>query len=131
MTDIPVFYTRWINPGPQFFAPYPPMLAASVVVGDSASSELTVTATGIAAGSQVDIIEPAVVCLQARQSSRELGDHGWPDVFGIQVLTWEVRPQGDITLTFQVKRLDDSGGWGQHLQVDILMVFYTPGAPAS
>ena len=83
--------------------------AASIIVGSSLDNELTVTAKGLTAA------QPDYVFLQARQHDNIV--HNYPDAFAIQVL----QVTAD-SVTFLVKRLDASGGWGQELQVDILCV---------
>lgn len=85
--------------------------AASVIAGYSPDNELTVTATGLNRGAY----GPGYVFLQARQSDDI--EHGYPDEFALQV----IQVSSD-SVTFRVKRLDVSDGWGQQLQVDILFV---------
>lgn len=95
------------------------VVAASVIVGSSSTNELTVNATGIDAGSGI-YQSPGYVFLQARQRQDE---PEYPDEFALQVIqVWT------DSVTFQVKRLDSTGGWGQSLQVDILFLpFSVPG----
>jgi hypothetical protein len=83
--------------------------AASFIVGNSPDNELTVTAKGLT------VSKPDYVFLQARQHDNFL--HNYPDAFALQVL----QVTAD-SVTFLVKRLDASGGWGQELQVDMLFV---------
>lgn len=83
--------------------------AASIIVGRSVDNELTVTAKGLTTS------QPGYVFLQARQHDNLV--HNYPDAFALQVL----QVTAD-SVTFLVKRVDGSGGWGQELQVDILLV---------
>ncbi len=83
--------------------------AASFIVGSSPDNELTVTAKGLTAS------QPGYVFLQARQHDNLV--HNYPDAFALQVL----QVTAD-SVTFLVKRVDASVGWGQELQVDILFV---------
>ena len=83
--------------------------AASFIVGSSSDNELTVTAKGLTTS------QPGYVFLQARQHDNLV--HNYPDAFALQV----IQVTAD-SVTFLVKRLDTSGGWGQELQVDILLV---------
>ncbi len=83
--------------------------AASLIVGSSPDNELTVTAKGLTTA------QPGYVFLQARQHDNIV--HHYPDAFALQVL----QVTAD-SVTFLVKRLDASGGWGQELQVDMLCV---------
>ena len=83
--------------------------AASIIVGSSPNNELTVTAKGLTTS------QPGYVFLQARQHDNIV--HNYPDAFALQVL----QVTAD-SVTFLIKRVDTSGGWGQELQVDILLV---------
>ena len=92
------------------------LLAASVIVGPSNFNEITVKATGLTALSGI----PKYMGLQARQ--QDLGtDYCWNDVFALQVVGYDY-----ASLTFRVKRLDSSIGWGQELQVDMLLALQEP-----
>ena len=83
--------------------------AASFIVGSSPDNELTVTAKGLTASL------PGYVFLQARQHDNLV--HNYPDAFALQV----IQVTAD-SVTFLVKRVDESVGWGQELQVDMLFV---------
>ena len=97
----------------------PSLLGASVIIGPSNSNETTVTATGIGVG--IGAWALLYVFLQARQQYPEANrDFGWNDEFGLQVIDANIQPGGS-SLTFRVKRIDSPVGWGQNLQVDILM----------
>jgi hypothetical protein len=92
------------------------LLAASVIAGPSNFNEITVKATGLTALSGI----PKYIALQARQ--QDLGtDYCWLDVFALQVVGYDYS-----SLTFRVKRLDSSVGWGQELQVDMLLGLQEP-----
>jgi hypothetical protein len=92
------------------------LLAASVIVGPSNFNEITVKVTGLAALSGI----PRYIALQARQ--QDLGtDYCWLDVFALQVVGYDYS-----SLTFRVKRLDSPAGWGQELQVDMLLGLQEP-----
>ena len=92
------------------------LLAVSVIVGPSDFNEITVRATGITAFSGI----PWYLGLQARQ--QDLGtDYCWNDVFALQVVGYDY-----ASLTFRVKRLDSSAGWGQELIVDMLLALQEP-----
>ena len=106
---------------------------ASVVVGPSATNELTITVTGIrtwAAPSAPIGFQPVLdsVFLQASQSQSQ--DFGFHDQFALQVIGWQDAGLNNIQLTFKILRLDGhckrppaaEAGWGQDLQVDLLMV---------
>ena len=106
---------------------------ASVVVGPSTTNELTVTVTGIrtwAAPSAPIGFQPVLdsVFLQASQSQSQ--DFGFRDQFALQVIGWQDAGLNNIQLTFKILRLDvackrplaQDSGWGQDLQVDMLMV---------
>jgi len=81
------------------------------VIGRSNTNERDFTVTGF----QLSTANPATVLLQARQSdNRVLGFH---DVFALQVVETAVDH-----LVIHVKRLDNPGGWGQDLRVDILII---------
>ena len=95
--------------------------SATILVGSSLTNEVTKHETGV----YVPLpIPPSLgpgnwgidhIFLQARQSVNE--DFGYPDEFALQVIQTYLD-----TVTFRVKRLDGNGGWGQDLQVDILIV---------
>lgn len=95
------------------------VIAASVKVGSSLlDNEITVIATGISK-SNPDQRPIDYVFLQARQSDNT--EYNYRDEFALQVI--QLEPD---FVTFRVKRLDASpgenpGGWGQELQVDILL----------
>jgi hypothetical protein len=105
---------------------------ASVVVGPSATNELLVTANGIpgwAADGNVNYVDQC--WLQARQIGRDPVDNGWHDQFAIQYIGGSAMA-GSTTMQviFKILRLDilyDSSpppnvGWGQNLQVDIMLL---------
>jgi len=118
---VPVYYWDWIYQQRAMYETLS-LLGATVYVGDSADNELTVTATGIAPAPESGYWVPKTVSLQARQDPADVeGDHGWSDIFGLQMITSQSYNDIGISLTFRVKRLDSSDGWGQRLQVDILM----------
>ncbi len=94
------------------------VIAASVKVGNSLDNEITVIATGISNPGQRPI---DYVFLQARQDVSDNTEHDYRDEFALQVIQL-----GFDSVTFRVRRLDVSpgetpGGWGQVLQVDILL----------
>jgi hypothetical protein len=76
----------------------------------------TVTATGITGW---EGYQSKYIFLQTRQSDQV--DHGYPDEFALQVIGTDLAAAGQ-SVTFRIKRLDGSGGWGQQLQVDILLL---------
>jgi hypothetical protein len=118
MANIPVSSWNWLTQTPQPLN-NPSLLGASVIVGPSNSNEITVTATGIGVGIGTQTL--LYVFLQARQQYPEANqDFGWNDEFALQVIDANIQPAGS-SLTFRVKRLDSPVGWGQNLQVDILM----------
>jgi len=81
------------------------------IVGPSDKNERDFTITGL----ELSTAEPVTVLLQARQSdNRSLGFH---DVFALQVVETAMDH-----LVIHVKRLDNPGGWGQNLRVDILII---------
>jgi hypothetical protein len=108
----------------------PAFQTASVVVGPSDTNEITVTATGISTWVAPQIpgaansIVVSNVFLQARQAFNDNQDNGFPDVFAVQFIMWGVAGDNDLQVTFTLKRLDSDGGWGQSLQVDILLVTF-------
>ncbi len=90
--------------------------AASVIAGSSIANELTVIATGITGW---EGYQSRYIFLQTRQSDQV--EHGYPDEFALQVIGADLAVGGQ-SVTFRIKRLDGSGGWGQQLQVDILLL---------
>jgi hypothetical protein len=108
---------------------------AEVIVGPSATNEMTVTATNIwtwdgvpTQGSATEVIN---VWLQPRQASDNNQDNNWADQFAVQFLMWQNTGPGNLQITFKVTRLDilfnhpipvPQIGWGQNLQVDIMLL---------
>ncbi len=84
------------------------------IVGPSTTNEITRTITGF----QFSTAEPATILLQARQSANR--DFGYHVVFAVQVVE-----TGMDHITVHIKRLDNAGGWGQNLRVDILIIEQT------
>jgi hypothetical protein len=113
----------------------------SVPVGDSPTFELLVTATGIPGWAPQGYQNvPGQVWLQPRQNALDPLDHGWHDQFTIQYIGGAVDdasayPQ-PMRITFKLLREDDffdpSGdiGWGQELQVDVLLISNKITAPS-
>jgi|SRR5450755_1954817 len=143
MIEVPVFVSNWIifDPGPGIS-----MLAVSVLVGSSSSNELTVKATNLIIdppGAPAPeptpvpppmstppptqpptgyVMIPTYTLLQARQQYPQTNsDFGWNDEFALQVIESDLADGGN-SLIFRVKRLDSTVGWGQQLQVDIMVV---------
>jgi hypothetical protein len=107
---------------------------ASAVVGPSATNDVTVTATGIltwSAPEESGITSVQNVWLQARQSYDDNQDHNWGDEFAVQYIMWQNAGANNLQVTFKITRLDilfdnripvPEIGWGQNLQVDILLL---------
>jgi len=69
-------------------------------------------------------MRPQFVFLQARQQYPQANnDYGFNDEFALQVVKSDIENGGN-SVTFKVKRLDSTVGWGQNLQVDILIVAF-------
>jgi hypothetical protein len=102
------------------------MLGASVVVGSSPTNELTVKATGLADGIDLEIAGPLYTYLQSKDQA-DTGT-GRTDVFALEVVdiqmgfNFSAKAVTCNTITFRVRRLDSTAGWQQELQVDILAV---------
>jgi hypothetical protein len=58
---------------------------------------------------------PMVVLLQPRQFDNQ--DFNFPDQFAVQVIT-----TARNSILVEVRRLDGTGGWGQNLRLDLLVV---------
>jgi hypothetical protein len=110
------------------------MQTAEVFVGPSTTNEMTVTATNIWTWDGVP--DPATstevinVWLQARQASDNNQDNGWSDQFALQFLMSQNVGTNNLQITFKITRIDilfDNAipvpqiGWGQNLQVDIML----------
>lgn len=81
------------------------------ILGPSSTNDRDFTITGF----QLSTANPTTVLLQARQSdNKALGYH---DEFALQVVETAMDH-----LVVHVKRLDNPGGWGQNLRVDILII---------
>src|SRR5213594_3495807 len=81
------------------------------IVGPSATNERTLTITGF----QLSTADPATVLIQPRQSDNHV--LGYHDVFAVQVVETAIDH-----IVIHIKRLDNAGGWGQNLRVDILII---------
>jgi hypothetical protein len=107
---------------------------ASVVVGSSTTNVMTVTATGIwtwnapLVGTTTGVQN---VWLQARQSSDDNNDNNFSDEFALQFVMWQNAGPNNLQVTFTITRVDilfdntppiPEIGWGQNLQVDIMLV---------
>jgi hypothetical protein len=83
-----------------------------VLIGSSTSNIVTARVNGWSFSTPT----PSVVLCQARQSDNT--DHGWQDAFVIQVIT-----TGTNFITLRIRRVDtSSSGWGQKLQIDMLVI---------
>ena len=58
---------------------------------------------------------PATIQIQPRQSDNH--EHGFPDEFAVQVIETDTDH-----IRVRIKRLDGTGGWGQNLRLDILII---------
>jgi hypothetical protein len=104
---------------------------ASVIVGPSATNEVTVTATGIITWALIPGATTQVwqVFLQPRQSVNQ--DFSFADEFTVQHIMWQYVGPNDLQITFRVMRTDillnnpapvPDIGWGQNLQIDIMLI---------
>ena len=114
---------------------------AEVIVGPSAANSIVITATGIDTWDGA-FVQPTAktavrnVFLQARQSRDINQDNGWADQFALQFISWENAGTNNLQITFRTTRLDilyessppPDVGWGQPLQVDIMLVTYQSGS---
>jgi hypothetical protein len=81
------------------------------IAGSSTANELTLTITGF----RLTVPQPATILVQPRQSdNRELE---FPDEFAVQVIE-----TATDRIVVRIKRLDEGGGWGQLLRLDILII---------
>ena len=85
--------------------------AAFALAGSSSTNSLIFTITGFSLTTD----RPRVVQLQPRQGDNQ--NFGFPDQFAVQLIT-----TARTNIVCRIRRLDDSGGWGQNLRLDVFVV---------
>jgi len=86
----------------------PPIMTFSVFLDPSDRNAITVTVTQI---------PPAITgFLRAFLQVRQAPARPFPDQFALQVIAVD-----SASMVFRIKRLDAAGGWGQRLQIQVLL----------